>query len=92
MKKIDIVEKLVEVKEGMTKKEATEIVDALVDIMTEGLKEDKEVDIYGFVKLSVVHKEATTARNPKSGESIAVPAKEALKAKFSKKLKDAVNQ
>ncbi len=38
--------------------------------MTEGV-----VDITGFVKLEKVYKEATTARNPQTGESIAVPAK-----------------
>ena len=55
--------------------------------MTEGV-----VDITGFVKLEKVYKEATTARNPQTGESIAVPAKYIPKAKFSSTFKREINE
>ena len=86
MKKIDVVEKLAQVR-GISKKEAGEIVDAFIDIVKTGIKEDGEVDFYGFVKFTKVHKEAGTARSPKTGETVEVHAKDVPKAKFSSAFK-----
>lgn len=90
MKKLDVIDKLAIVKE-ISKKEATEIVDTVLDIVKAGVKEDGEVDFYGFMKIRRVHKDATTARNVKTGEPVAVPEKEVPKAKFSKSFKDYLN-
>ena len=46
-----------------------------------------KVDFYGFVKFTKVHKEAGTARSPKTGETVEVPAKDVPKAKFSSAFK-----
>jgi DNA-binding protein HU-beta len=86
MKKIDVIEKLANERE-ITKKEATEIVDAVIDIIKAGIKYDGEVDFYGFVKFTKVHKDATTARSPKTGEIVDVPEKDVPKAKFSSTFK-----
>ncbi len=86
MKKIDVIEKLAEVR-GITKKESGEIVDTFLDIVKTGLKEDGEVDFYGFVKFTKVHKEAGTARSPKTGETVVVSAKDVPKCKFSSAFK-----
>lgn len=86
MKKIDIIDKLATVRD-ISKKEATEIVDTVLDIVKTGIKEDGEVDFYGFCKFTKVHKEATTARNVKTGEPVAVPAKDVPKCKFSSAFK-----
>lgn len=90
MKKVDIIEKLSNERE-ISKKEATEIVDFVFDTMKSGVVEDGEVDIYGFMKLTKVHKDASTARSPKTGETVNVPEKDVPKAKFSKAFKDMVN-
>lgn len=86
MKKIDVIEKFAEVME-ISKKEATESVETLLDIIKTGIKKDGEVDFYGFVKFTKVHKEATTARNVKTGEPVDVPEKDVPKAKFSSAFK-----
>ena len=86
MKKIDVIEKLAEVR-GISKKESGEIVDTFLDIVKTGIKEDGEVDFYGFAKFTKVHKEAGTARSPKTGETVAVPAKDVSKCKFSSAFK-----
>ena len=86
MKKIDVVEKLAQIRE-ISKKEAGEIVDTFIDIVKTGIKEDGEVDFYGFVKFTKVHKEAGTARSPKTGET---EASKSPKFKAGKALKDAV--
>ena len=86
MKKIDVIERLASARE-ISKKEATEIVDVVLDIVKTGIKEDGEVDFYGFCKFTKVHKDATTARNVKTGEPVNVPAKDVPKCKFSSAFK-----
>ena len=90
MKKIDVAAKLAEARE-ISKKEATEILDTVIDIIKTGVKEDGEVDLFGFVKISKIHKDATTARSPRTGEMIDVPEKDVPKAKFSSAFKNELN-
>ena len=45
-----------------------------------------------IIAVYAVYKEATTARNPQTGESIAVPAKYIPKAKFSSTFKREINE
>ena len=45
----------------------------------------------GFGNFVVADRKATTARNPRTGETIDVPASKAPKFKAGKALKDAVN-
>ena len=89
MKKNDIIAVYAE-KNNVTKK--TEVVGSVIDIIKDGILTEGVVDITGFVKLEKVYKEATTARNPQTGESIAVPSKYIPKAKFSSTFKREVNE
>lgn len=91
MNKTEFVTKYAEVA-GHTKKEAEKCYNAFIEVFTQGLAEDGEVNLAGFVKATKVHKEATTARNPKTGEEVQVPAKNVVKLKVLKGLKDSVNQ
>lgn len=50
-----------------------------------------EVDLHGFGKFSVVHREARTGRNPSTGEEIQIAASNKVTFKAAKALKDAVN-
>lgn len=90
MKKVDVIEKLAQIR-GISKKESGEIVDTFLGIVKTGIKEDGEVDFYGFVKFTKQYKEASTARSPKTGETISVPAKDVPKAKFSHAFKRELN-
>lgn len=86
MKKIDIIN-IVENVRGVSKKEAGEIVDLVINTIKAGIKDDGIVDLYGFAKFTRVHKEATTARSPKTGETVNVTAKNVPKCKFSSTFK-----
>ena len=91
MKKNDIIAVYAE-KNNVTKKAATEVVGSVIDIIKDGILTEGVVDITGFVKLEKVYKEATTARNPRTGEAIAISAKYAPKAEFKKAFKDQINE
>lgn len=77
MNKQDVVEKVREL--GLTKDQATKAVDTVLDTITESLKGGDGVQFTGFGQFVVVDKPARTARNPKTGESVKVPAKQVVK-------------
>lgn len=83
--------KAVAEKAEMTQKLVKEVLDAMQEVAYGEMAKCEEVKIFDGLTLAGVHKEATIARNPMTGETISVPAKNAPKAKFGKAAKDAVN-
>ena len=82
-RKNEFVAKLAE-KLGTTKKDATEIFYAYAAVFKESLQEvGDKVALRGFVTGEVVHVEARTGRNPKTGEAIDIEAKDKIKVKSS---------
>jgi len=75
----------------MTKQQAGDAVDAVLNTVTGCLAKGDEVRILGFGNFVVADRKATTARNPRTGETINVPASKAPKFKAGKALKEAVN-
>ena len=78
-------------KSGLSKTDAGAAVEAVLDTVTSTLKSGDEVRIIGFGNFSVADRAATTGRNPRTGESINIPASKSPKFKAGKGLKDAVN-
>ncbi len=76
---------------GLTKADAAKAVDAVFDSISGSLKKGGEVRLVGFGTFSVVARKATTGRNPRTGETIQIPASKQPKFKAGKGLKDAVN-
>jgi DNA-binding protein HU-beta len=76
---------------GLSKSDATRAIESLLDAVTNSLKRDEKVSIVGFGNFSVSHRKATTGRNPRTGESIQIPASKRPKFTVGKALKDAVN-
>lgn len=76
---------------GLSKADATKAVDSVFDNITSSLKGGTEVRLVGFGTFSVANRKATTGRNPRTGESIQIPASRQPKFKAGKQLKDAVN-
>lgn len=76
---------------GMTKADAGKALDAFIASVIAALKKGDEIRLVGFGTFSVSKRAATTARNPRTGETIKVPAKKVAKFKVGKSLQDAVN-
>ena len=89
MNKASIVE-AVHGKLGGTKVQAEEIVDLMIDSIVKTLKGGGEVSIAGLGIFSTKQRAARQARNPRTGESISVPAMKVPKFRAAKALKDAV--
>ena len=89
MNKQAIVELVHGTLEG-TKVQAEKVVDMIFDEITKSLKKGDDVSIAGFGIFSAKMRAARTARNPRSGEAISVPAMRVPKFRASKALKDSV--
>jgi DNA-binding protein HU-beta len=89
MNKATIVEK-VHAELAGTKAQAERVVDSVIDSIVEGLKSGDEVSIAGLGIFSTKMRPARQGRNPRSGESIQIPAMRVPKFRPAKALKDAV--
>lgn len=76
---------------GLSKSDAASAVDSVFDTITDALKGGDEVRLVGFGTFSVSQRAATTGRNPRTGETIQIPASKQPKFKPGKGLKDSVN-
>ncbi|HEC30457.1 MAG TPA: HU family DNA-binding protein [Candidatus Yonathbacteria bacterium] len=75
---------------GDTKASAERAVDTVFDSIANSLTNGEEVSVAGFGIFSAKERAARTARNPRTGESIQVPAMRVPKFRAAKALKDAV--
>jgi DNA-binding protein HU-beta len=75
---------------GGTKVQAEEVVNGMFDAIVSTLKKGGEVSIAGIGIFSVKQRAARMARNPKTGETVKVPATKVPKFRAAKALKDAV--
>ena len=90
MNKNDLVA-AVALRSGLSKADTARAVDGIIDSITSTLRGGTEVRLVGFGTFSVSRRAATTGRNPRTGESIQIPASNQPKFKAGKALKSAVN-
>ncbi|MEI8061867.1 MAG: HU family DNA-binding protein [bacterium] len=73
-----------------TKVQAEQVVDTLIDAIIKSVKKGEEVSIAGLGIFSAKQRAARTARNPRTGEAVKVPAMKVPKFRAAKAFKDAV--
>lgn len=89
MNKADIINKVHE-ELGITKVDAEKAVETVLASIVDSLKAGQEVSIAGLGIFSAKMRSARTARNPRTGEEVQVPAMRVPKFRAAKALKDAV--
>lgn len=89
MNKADIINKVHE-ELGVTKADAERAVETMLSSIVESLVGGQEVSIAGLGIFSAKMRNKRTARNPRTGETIEVPAMRVPKFRAAKALKDAV--
>jgi len=70
--------------------DAETIYDTIMGIIEETLIKGEEVSLNGIGKLKIKDKPAHIGHNPKTGESVPVPAKRVIKFSVAKALKEAL--
>lgn len=78
-------------KAGMTKKDAAEAVNAVLEVIAETLAAGGDIKITGFGGFEVKSRAARTGRNPKTGEAVEIPASKYVAFSAGSTLKDKVN-
>jgi len=91
MNKMELVAAVAE-KAEISKKDADKAVKALTDVIAEELKAGGKVQLVGFGTFETSTREAREGRNPRTGESMSIPASRMPKFKAGKALKDMVNE
>ncbi len=91
MNKTELIAAIAE-KTNLTKKDSELALAAALEAITEALVEGDKVQLIGFGSFEIKNREAREARNPRTGETIKVPASKAPVFKAGKALKDKVAQ
>ncbi len=90
MTKAELVQFIAETAD-LTKADATRALDAMVEGVTKGLKEEGKVTLVGFGTFTAKKREAREGRNPQTGETVKIAARVVPGFKAGSKLKDALN-
>ncbi len=75
----------------LSKADATRAVDGVIASVTNALRSGQQVAVVGFGTFSVKDRAARNGRNPRTGETIYIPATKVPGFKAGKALKEAVN-
>lgn len=89
MNKTELID-AVSAKSGLTKADSDRAFKAMVEVVTEALAKGEQVSLIGFGTFLVRDRKARTGRNPRSNETIEIPAAKIPAFKAGKALKDAV--
>ena len=89
MNKTELIAEIA-VKAGLSKKDAEKALNATVDTVAAALAAGDKVQLVGFGSFEVKTREARTGRNPRTKETIQIPAAKLPVFKAGKALKDKV--
>jgi DNA-binding protein HU-beta len=87
--KADLVAKVAEI--GVTKRQAAQVVDSVLDAIKDALASGDKVSLIGFGTFSVKERAARDGRNPRTGKKIRIPKKNVPAFKAGKALKESVS-
>jgi integration host factor beta subunit len=91
MTKSDLIDRITETTQS-TKKEAEQVIDAVLSQIMEALAKREKVDLRGFGSFQATAKKERQGRNPQTGNAITIAAKTVAVFKPSKELAERVNQ
>lgn len=90
MRKVDLANEVYQ-RVGVPKKEAAELVEAVLDTLKAVLRTGESVKIAGFGNFILRHKKARKGRNPKTGEEIGITPRRVITFRPSQIFKRHVN-
>lgn len=90
MTKADLVER-VAVEAELTKKDAEQLVEIVLDSISHSLNEGEKIELRGFGSFRIRERNSRKGRNPKTGAAVDIPAKRVAYFKPGKELKELIN-
>lgn len=92
MNKAELITKIAEnCERDLTKKDVEAVVNTFMKTVEEALVSGDSIQLIGFGSFVVKQRASRTGKNPKTGESIEIPASLVPSFKASSKLKEAMN-
>ena len=91
MNKAELIHAAAE-KAGVSKKDAEAVVNAALTVIVDAMKDSEKVQLTGFGSFEVKSRSERIGRNPKTKESITIPASKVPVFKAGKAFKDAVGK
>jgi len=91
MTKSELIERLIDAHPELSVKDVELTVKTMLDHMTDALSTGERIEIRGFGSFSLHYRAPRMGRNPKTGESVPLPAKYVPHFKPGKELRDQVN-
>ncbi|MDG6897104.1 integration host factor subunit beta [Actinobacillus delphinicola] len=91
MTKSELVEKLTTTNPDLSFKQIDLAVKMILDQMSESLEEGKRIEVRGFGSFSLHFHQPRAGRNPRTGESVQLPAKSVPHFKVGKELRERVD-
>jgi integration host factor subunit beta len=91
MTKSQLIERIAERAPHVPRREVEAIVNAVFEQMAEALKAERRIELRGFGVFGVRVREAHAGRNPKTGETVQVPARRNAFFTPGKELRDRLN-
>ncbi len=92
MTRSDLVEALASRFNQLTHRDAEYAIKTILDAMGDALVRGHRIEIRGFGSFTVTHRPPRIGRNPRSGESVAIPEKRVPHFKPGKGLREAVDE
>lgn len=91
MTKSELIEQLIDKHPELSVKDVELAVKIMLEHMTETLSDGERIEIRGFGSFSLHYRAPRVGRNPKTGESVSLPAKFVPHFKPGKELREQVN-
>lgn len=92
MTKAELIERVSEKIQGLTKRQTEVIVNSVFNSIKESLAKGNKIEIRGFGSFRIRQRRQRDGRNPKTGVSVSVPAKRVPFFKAGKELKELVDK
>jgi len=91
MNKAELVEEVAD-QTGLTRKVSREAVNAVISAITDTLARNERVTLVGFGTFEVRKRKARTGVNPQTGERLDIPARNVVRFKAGKGLRERVKK
>lgn len=91
MTKAELIDKIAK-DADITKAAASQAIDSMLEGISKSLKKGQKTTLVGFGTFSISKRKARTGRNPQTGESIKIKAKNVVRFKPGTELERTVNR
>ena len=92
MVRSELLQKLCNLHPNILRRDIEKVLEIIFLEITEALRRGENIEIRGFGTYKIIKRKARLGRNPKTSESVQIPAKKAIKWKMSKILYNRLNK